>query len=69
MRTLNSKNTENKYILLFFDWIEKEYKIIGKFASLKAIAVYLDMNYNIITQIHKGKSICYKKFLKIERLH
>ena len=68
MRTLNSKNTENKYILLFFDWIEKEYKIIGKFASLKAIAIYLDMNYNIITQIQKGKSLCYKKFLKIERI-
>ena len=68
MRTLNSKNTENKYILLFFDWIEKEYKIIGKFASLKAIAIYLDMNYNIITQIQKGKSICYKKFLKIDRI-
>ena len=68
MRTLNSKNTENKYILLFYDWIEKDYKIIGKFASLKAISIYLDINYNIVTQIHKGKSICYKKFLLIERI-
>lgn len=68
MRKLNSNNIEDKYQLYYFDWILKTYIIIGKFTSLRAISTYLDINYNIITQIHSGKSLCYKKFLKIERL-
>jgi len=68
MRKLNSSNIEDKYQLYYFDWILKTYIFIGKFTSLKAISTYLDMNYNIITQIHSGKSICYKKFLKITKI-
>ena len=68
MRKLNSNNTEVKYQLYYFDWILKTYCLIGKFTSLRAISTYLDMHYNIITQIHSGKSLCYKKFLKIEKI-
>ena len=68
MRKLNSNNVEDKYMLYYFDWILKTYVLIGKFTSLRAISTYLDMNYNIITQIHSGKSLCYKKFLKIEKI-
>lgn len=68
MRKLNSNNTEHKYVLFYFDWILKTYVNIGKFTSLRAISTYLDMNYNIITQIHSGKSLCYKKFLKITKI-
>jgi hypothetical protein len=68
MRKLKSTNIEDKYILYYFDWILKTYITIGKFTSLRSISTYLDMNYNIITQIHSGKSLCYKRFLKIEKI-
>jgi hypothetical protein len=68
MRKLNSNNVEDKYILYYFDWILKTYVNIGKFTSLRAISTYLDINYNIITQIHSGKSLCYKRFLKITKI-
>jgi len=68
MRKLNSSNIEDKYQLYYFDWILKTYCLIGKFTSIRAISTYLDMNYNIITQIHSGKSLCYKRFLKIEKI-
>jgi hypothetical protein len=68
MRKLKSTNIEDKYILYYFDWILKTYITIGKFTSLRSISTYLDMHYNIITQIHSGKSLCYKRFLKIEKI-
>ena len=68
MRKLNSNNLEDKYILYYFDWILKTFIFIGKFTSLKAISTYLNINYNIITQIKCGKSICYNKFIKIDRI-
>jgi len=68
MRKLNSINTEHKYLLYYFDWILKTFICIGKFTSLKAISTHLDINYNIITQIHSGKSLCYKRFLKITKI-
>lgn len=69
MRKLNSNNIEDKYNLYYFDWLLKIFIFIGKFTSLKAISIYLNINYNIITQIKNGKSICYKKFLKIETIN
>jgi len=68
MRKLNSNNLEDKYILYYFDWILKTFIFIGKFTSLKTISTYLNINYNIITQINSGKSICYNKFIKITKL-
>jgi len=68
MRKLNSNNLEDKYILYYFDWILKTFIFIGKFTSLKAISTYLNINYNIITQINSGKSICYNKFIKINKI-
>jgi len=68
MRKLNSSNIEDKYQLYYFDWILKTFICIGKFTSLKAISTHLDINYNIITQIHSGKSLCYKRFLKITKI-
>jgi hypothetical protein len=68
MRKLNSNNLEDKYFLYYFDWILKTFILIGKFTSLKAISTYLNINYNIITQIKSGKSICYNKFIKIDRI-
>lgn len=68
MRKLNSNNIENKFVLLYYDWIMKIFVEIGKFTSLRAIGIYLDMNYSIITQINSGKSICYSKFIKIRKI-
>ena len=68
MRKLKSTNIEDKYILYYFDWILKTYITIGKFTSLRSISTYLNINYNIITQIHSGKSLCYKRFLKITKI-
>lgn len=68
MRKLNSNNIENKFVLLYYDWIMKMFVEIGKFTSLRAIGIYLDMNYNIITQINSGKSLCYSKFIKIRKI-
>jgi hypothetical protein len=68
MRKLNSNNIENKFVLLYYDWIMKMFVEIRKFTSLRAIGIYLDMNYNIITQINSGKSICYSKFIKIVKI-
>lgn len=68
MRKLNSKNIEEKFILLYFDWIMNSFIEIKKFTSLRSIGIYLDINYNIITQINSGKSICYSKFIKIIKI-
>ena len=68
MRKLNSINTESKYNLFYFDWVLKMFIFVGKFTSLKSISNYLNINYNIITQINSGKSICYNKFLKITKI-
>jgi hypothetical protein len=54
--------------LLYYDWIMKMFIEVGKFTSLRAIGIYLDMNYNIITQINSGKSVCYSKFIKIVKI-
>jgi hypothetical protein len=68
MRKLNSNNVEDKFVLLYYDWIMKMFVEIGKFTSLRSIGIYLDMNYNIITQINSGKSICYSKFIRIRKI-
>lgn len=68
MRKLNSSNIEPKFVLLYYDWIMKSFIEIGKFTSLRSIGIYLDMNYNIITQINSGKSVCYSKFIKIVKI-
>ena len=68
MRKLNSNNVEHKFVLLYYDWIMKSFIEIGKFASLRSISVYLNMNYNIVTQINSGKSVCYSKFIKIVKI-
>ena len=68
MRKLNSNNVEEKFVLLYYDWIMKTFIEIKKFTSLRSISVYLDMNYNIVTQINSGKSVCYSKFIKIVKI-
>ena len=68
MRKLNSNNVEEKFVLLYYDWIMKTFIEIGKFTSLRSISVYLNMNYNIVTQINSGKSVCYSKFIRIVKI-
>lgn len=66
MRKLNSINIEDKFYLYYFDWILNDFIFIKKFTSLKSISIYLNINYNIITQINSGKSLSYNKFIKIK---
>ena len=68
MRKLNSNNVEEKFVLLYYDWIMKTFIEIKKFTSLRSISVYLNMNYNIVTQINSGKSVCYSKFIRIVKI-
>jgi hypothetical protein len=66
MRTKNANNIELKYKLYIFDFRIKEYVFFDNFVSLRTMAEFLNIKYNILTEIYNNRSKGYIKFLKIE---
>jgi|688.fasta_scaffold250927_2 hypothetical protein len=66
MRTKKANNIELKYKLYIFDFRRKEYIFFDNYVSLRTMAEFLNIKYNILTEIYNNRSKGYIKFLKIE---
>ena len=66
MRTKKANNIELKYKLYIFDFRIKEYVFFDNYVSLRTMADFLNIKYNILTEIYNNRSRGYIKFLKIE---
>lgn len=66
MRTKKANNIELKYKLYIFDFRKKEYIFFDNYVSLRTMAEFLNIKYNILTEIYNNRSKGYIKFLKIE---
>jgi hypothetical protein len=66
MRTKKANNIELKYKLYIFDFRRKEYIFFDNYVSLRTMSEFLNIKYNILTEIYNNRSKGYIKFLKIE---